>query len=200
MYICERCGCEHDGTFGTGRFCSSYCQHHREKLIPIKSYEDEIWLPVKGFESSYDVSNYGRVARNVNGRRYIINPRDVRGYKRVSFTGNGKVVYDQVHRVVLSAFCPIENSDEMQVNHKNEIKSDNRLENLEWCTAKYNANYGSHKDSISKKVICITTGVIYMSIREASNAIGISESCISKCCHGKAMSAGGYEFKFYSKE
>ena len=115
---------------------------------------EEIWRPVVGYEGLYDVSSYGRVRsldRYVKGRygNYrlhkgkILSPaKDTTGYLKVVLACNGKCKTIKVHRLVAQVF--ILNPDNLlEVNHKDEDKTNNRVENLEWCNRKYNCNYGS---------------------------------------------------------
>ena len=106
--------------------------------------EQEIWKDIPGYEGLYQVSNLGRVKALPKlvgrGRQYHVGERllSLRPMK------NGSV-----HRLVAKAF--IDNPLNLPfVNHKNENPSDNRVENLEWCTVKYNANYGTRNQRISK--------------------------------------------------
>lgn len=120
---------------------------------------EEIWKSIKGYEGYYEVSNLGRVRsvdREVldkNGRHQfkkgvIMKTREDRqGYVMVALSIGRKYSNKCVHRLVAEAFIP--NPDNLpQVNHKNEVKSDNIPENLEWCTAKYNANYGDRNRKV----------------------------------------------------
>ena len=84
------------------------------------------------------------------------------GYYQVSLKVHGKVQRFKIHRLVAMAFIP--NPRNLpQINLKNEIKTDNRVENLEWCTQKYNCNYGTRLERCAKgrgkKIICIETGI-----------------------------------------
>ena len=123
----------------------------------------EIWKDIEGYEGIYQVSNLGNVKvldRYVNSsiknnkivkrQGKILKQYIKKGYLQVTLTLNNKRKYYNVHRLVANAFIP--NPDKLpQVNHKNENKYDNRVENLEWCTAKYNCNYGTRNSKIYNK-------------------------------------------------
>lgn len=115
---------------------------------------EEIWKPIEGYEGLYEVSSYGRVRsldRYVKGRygNYrlhkgkILSPaKDTTGYLKVVLSCNGKSKTIKVHRLIAQTF--ILNPDNLpEVNHKDEDKTNNRVENLEFCNRKYNCNYGS---------------------------------------------------------
>ena len=111
---------------------------------------EEIWRPVVGYEGLYELSSYGRVRsldrydnRNRFRKGHIMKQSYCsKGYLTIDLCLNGKVKKCLVHRLVAEAFLP--NPDNLpQVNHKNEVKSDNCVDNLEWCDAKYNLNYGT---------------------------------------------------------
>lgn len=114
--------------------------------------KNEIWKDVQGFEGRYQVSNMGRV-RSLDRlietehpyirKGELLNPsmNSGRGYLRVSFSdGHRHYKHFEVHRLVALHFVP-GYKEGLVVNHKNEIKTDNRAENLEWCTYQYNLNY-----------------------------------------------------------
>ena len=109
----------------------------------------EIWKPVVGYEKYYEVSNLGRVRSldrvmtSTTGKQFVKKGRVLRqtknksnGYFMLSFRVEGNTKTFTVHRLVATAF--VENPNGLGVvNHKNEVKSDNRPENLEWCTKYY---------------------------------------------------------------
>ena len=103
----------------------------------------EVWKKINNLP--YEVSNYGNV-RNLSGK--ILKPAVKRGYLTVNLYCNGQKQSKLIHRLVGETFIP--NPDNLsQINHKNEIKSDNRVENLEWCDSKYNNNYGTRNERLS---------------------------------------------------
>lgn len=106
----------------------------------------EIWKDIIGFERIYEVSNYGRV-RNVKSGRILSVSKcgGCRGYAGVSLSKDGKRYGRLVHRLVAEAFIP--RPDGLyEVNHKDEDKTNNRVDNLEWCDHRYNMNYGSRME------------------------------------------------------
>ena len=113
---------------------------------------EEIWKDIKGFEGRYQVSNMGRVRsldrwslderpRFIKGMMLKPSLNKGRGYLRVSLSdGHRNYKHYEVHRLVALHFVP-GYKEGLVVNHKNEVKTDNRAENLEWCTYQYNLNY-----------------------------------------------------------
>lgn len=114
----------------------------------------EEWRTIKGYEGLYEVSSYGRVrsldryvktcyeAYRLQKGKILSPAKDRYGYLKVVLNFNRKCKTINVHRLVSDAFIP--NPDNLpMVNHKDEDKSNNRVDNLEWCDSKYNNNYGS---------------------------------------------------------
>lgn len=105
---------------------------------------NEQWRPVKGFEGLYEVSNLGRVKSLKYGK--ILKPGMTKdGYLFVILCRNGKMKYFKVHRLVATAFIP-NPMDLPEVNHKDENKINNVVSNIEWCSRRYNVNYGSRNE------------------------------------------------------
>ena len=98
----------------------------------------EYWKDIKGYEGLYQVSNLGRIRKE----NKIISPWTQLGYKIVVLWKNKKCKKFRVHRLVAEAFI-LNPNNYTQVNHKDEDKSNNSVENLEWCTQKYNNSYGN---------------------------------------------------------
>ena len=146
----------------------------------------EIWKDIKGYEGLYQVSNFGRVKSST---KILANRLSKRGYYIVTLYKNAKGVTKTVHRLVAQAFIP--NPDNLpQVNHKDENKLNNRVDNLEWCTAKYNINYSS-----AKPILCVETGVVYHSLTEVSEKYNIQLALLSRVCNKDNYRAGGFHWK-----
>lgn len=107
-----------------------------------KELEHERWKPIFGYDGMYEVSDLGRVRSSKSGELKLMRAsKDKGGYSIVCLYRDGKRKPFLVHRLVASAFIPNYNIFNTDINHINECKSDNRVENLEWCTALYNSNY-----------------------------------------------------------
>ena len=203
------------------------------------SYDKEVWKDIKGYEGLYQVSNLGRVKslqRTCKGGHNctrIVKEKILkqcycgidRDYLNVKLCKDSKIKTIQVHRLVAQAFIP--NPDNLpQVNHKNEFeKWNNSVDNLEWCTAKYNNNYGTriiratkNRDYIKKvkntnyKLAGIKSGLsrskkvyqydmqynlikIWGSSVECGKDIYI-QSCVNACCLKKRKTHKGYIWSY----
>ena len=179
-----------------------------------------IWKNIKEYEGKYQVNQLGQV-RSLNYRRTgrikrLKCSKDNYGYKRVYLCKDNKPKFYRVHRLVAETFIPNPNNL-LIVNHIDENKANNCIWNLEWCTVAYNNNYGIHNEKISKtmkqrvkngyhnndtskKIICIETGIIYNTVKEATEAMGCGASTISMCLIGKHKTACGYHWKYYIED
>nr|DAX05603.1 MAG TPA: homing endonuclease [Bacteriophage sp.] len=169
----------------------------------------EIWKDIKNYEGLYQVSNLGRVKsfRNWHGKSERILKFNINssGYYRACLSKNSKQKYFFVHRLVAQAFIDNPNNYSV-VNHKDENPKNNNVENLEWCTFKYNMNYGTLRkrqvEKCSKKVFQIDKNgnliYIWNSIREAGRNLKISPGRISNCCLKRRNynTVGGYIWRF----
>ena len=162
--------------------------------------EDEIWCPIKGFEGLYEVSNLGRVKSIGYGKERILKLSiDKDGYLIVGLCKNGEQKKCKVHRIVAQTFIP--NPQNLpQVNHIDENQSNNKVENLEWCDAKYNNNYGTHNQRISKPVLQFTKDGEFVkewkSATDVEMNLNYSQGNISSCCTGRYKSAYNFIWKF----
>lgn len=124
----------------------------------------EYWKPVVGYEGLYEVSNWGRVKSLDRLIEHYPSGKSLRkgvfkklfddghGYKQVVLCKDGKLKTHKVHRLVAEAFLPNPNNYPC-VNHKDENRLNNNVNNLEWCTYTYNNNYGTRLNKVSKKII-----------------------------------------------
>lgn len=178
---------------------------------------EEIWKDIEGYEGLYQVSNMGNVRslrfRKTNKTNILKLSNDSRGYQRICLFKDDKRKCYLVHRLVAQAFISNE-SNYAEVNHKDENPSNNRVENLEWCDAKYNVNYGTrtvrakqkiiYKNGIehhNSKPICQYTkeGELvktWYSISDAHRELGFNMGSISMCANGKRQTCGGYIWKY----
>lgn len=171
----------------------------------------EEWRDIKGYEGLYQVSNLGRVKslprkvcfgvgyRIVDEKilkQYIQN----NGYVWVGLHKNNKQKRMLVHRLVAIAFIP--NPDNLpEVNHKSEIKTQNNVENLEWCSRQYNESFGTKKQrEILKKSIPVAAykdGIEIMRFSSSMEAQrnGFNQQCVRYCCRGIYKTYRGYEWR-----
>lgn len=184
---------------------------------------EEVWKDIEGYEGLYQVSNKGRVKRlervtaDKNGRKYhkkekILKGRLNRsgGYLRVNLHDNkGRRNHLAVHRLVAKAFIP-NPEDKPQVNHKDEVKTNNCVENLEWMTNKENINYGTRNERMTKALrnhVAFSKTVVqyskagelievYPSINEVERQLGFAHSNIIKVIQGKRKTCGGFVWKY----
>ena len=164
----------------------------------------EIWRNVVGYEGIYEVSNFGRVKslpRKFQPRERILTPCNRGEYLAVTLCMNGSEKLTSIHRLVAMAFIPNPNNYP-QVNHKDEDKTNNHVNNLEWCTSKYNNTYGSRiKKSVkkqSKPVIQLYCGQMikkYPSINSVK-LDGYTPQAVSECCRGIRNYHKGFEWRF----
>jgi len=166
----------------------------------------EEWRDVKGYEGLYQVSNLGNVKRvgKATGATVgrIISGWKQKGYILCALWNHRKSEKCQVHRLVAEAFLP--NPQNLpQVNHKDENKSNNCVDNLEWCDAKYNSNFGTRTERSSigkwKKVNQYTIdGRFVKTWLSGKDAVenGFSQSGISNCCRGIIKTSGGFVWRF----
>lgn len=162
----------------------------------------EVWRPIKGFESLYEVSNQGRI-RNRKGK-VLQHNLDKYGYPRVTLWKQGKPKCCLIHRAVAEAFCNNPNPKEFnQVNHKDEVKTNNKVSNLEWCDSAYNHEYGTRnvRAGLSKGIPVVAevieTGEVehYRSMKEAATYLGVTNAHICQAVHGKRNYAYGRRWK-----
>lgn len=192
--------------------------------------ENEVWKDIPNYEGLYQVSNLGRIKsithfvenKTTYGGIYtvrgkIINPKVDKGYYRCSLTKNKEKKMVAVHRMVAMAFIPNPENKPF-INHINGNTKDNRMENLEWCTQKYNIQQ-SFKNGQQKPTWKGKTGAKcpnskkvnqydlegkfikqWDCIRDVERELNIFAINISKCCRGIYKTAGNYKWSYVLKE
>lgn len=171
--------------------------------------EKEIWKDIDGYNGLYQVSNLGNVKsverfrKSKNNSIAPVQERllkcktDKDGYLEYTLSKDGKMKSYKAHRLVAMAFIPNPNKSPV-INHKNKLKNDNRVENLEWCTVQYNTEY-----SCAKPVLQFTKdGKLvrkWESAVIAEQELGINKVSIRFCCNGKYKTAGDFIWKHYYK-
>ena len=165
----------------------------------------EHWKEIAGYEGLYEVSDLGRVKSLKYGKERILKPqKNTRGYLKVALCKDGKVEQPKIHRLVAEAFIPNPNNLET-INHKDEVKTNNTVGNLEWMSVKDNNNYGTRNKRVgeahSKQVQMFDKKTFelletFPSTHEAERITGISNSNISECCNANRKSAGGYIWRY----
>lgn len=168
----------------------------------------ENWTDIITHKSLYQISDLGRV-RNHRGR-ILKGYTNSKGYQMVHLRTKDSNKLYSIHRLVAIHFIP--NPDNLpEVNHKDEDKANNCADNLEWCTTKYNSNYGTRNKRVAKTkrnntyntkaVRCIELKKTYPSTREAERQTGINCSQISAVCNHKKnyKTAGGYHWRYIER-
>lgn len=170
------------------------------------------------YRGLYQVSNYGNVKSLKDNKRKerekILKPKNKKGYLQINLYKNGKQKTFQIHRLVAHMFCE-GYFDGYEVNHIDENKENNRADNLEWCTHKYNINYGTGIERSAKaqrgknnprarKVAQYNLNgnliKIWDCMMDVKRALGISTGNIYDCCHGKLKQTGGYIWRYYEED
>lgn len=184
----------------------------------IRYPTEEIWVPIKGFDGKYEVSNKGRIrsyvgwkARGTDIPRVLKESYGNSGYKQVCLVKEGKHYMRMTHRIVAETFLK-NDMGLREVNHKDGNKSNNELSNLEWTSRSGNLKH-AYKSGLrkfsdkqlkrilerTKPVEQVKDGIVvneFISAAEAHRKTDISRQDIGQCCLGRLKRAGGYEWRF----
>ena len=153
---------------------------------------------IENYEGLYAITRDGKVW-SYKSNKFLKPVLDKDGYHKVNLCKDKKMKTFRIHRLVAEAFIP--NPKGLpQVNHKDENKNNNCVENLEWCDAKYNMNYGTRTEraakKLSKPVYCEELDRVFDGARQAARELGINNGNIVKCCKGKQKTTGGYHWRY----
>jgi len=176
---------------------------------------NENWKDIAGYEGQYQVSDLGRI-RSLNykrtGQTQVLKPRNNKGYLQINLYKDRKGKNFWIHRLVAKAFLP-NPQNYPQINHVNEDKTNNAVSNLEWCSAKFNQNYGTCQKRRAVKLKgkfvngpCAKPVLQFNkagnlirkwpSAHEVERQLGFHHSSISQCCRGELKSAYDYFWKY----
>lgn len=177
---------------------------------------EEIWKDIKGYEGKYQISSHGNVKSlnyNRTGKEHLlIQSIDKHSYHSIHLCLYGKYKCFFIHRLVSEAFIP--NPDNLPcVNHKDENKHNNHVDNLEWCTHKYNNEYGTRLKRVSESLLNnpYTSNKVYQytldgkfvkewkSTRECARN-GFNQGAVFSCCIGERKTHKGYIWSYKKKE
>lgn len=161
---------------------------------------------IPGYEGLYAINEEGQVWSYRS--KIMMKPwSDGKGYLKVTLTVNYNKDMRRVHRLVMETFCPVEGMENLEVNHLDENKVNNSLENLQWCSHLENIRYGTGSkrsaSTRSKPVAQYTKSneliAKYSSVNEAARQLDAQASRISMCCNGKARTHHGYKWRFINE-
>jgi len=157
----------------------------------------EIWKDIRGWEGFYRISNLGQV-QNATTKKMLTPAIGSNGYLHVDLRYFQKKTVS-IHRLVAEAFVENPNKHPI-VNHKDECKTNNTADNLEWCTTRYNVNYGKGALAKNSPVVQLDrNGMViktWESMKQASEAIGIKYQGISRVCRNERRTCGGFGWMY----
>lgn len=169
--------------------------------------EIEEWKDIENYEGLYQISSLGRVKslrfHGSNSHTSILKPKkNWKGYLYVNLCKGGTKKQYSVHRLVACAFIP--NPQNLAtVNHKNEIKTDNRVENIEWLSCKDNINHGTgvsrRAKTQAKSYDQFTPDGVFVRRFTGSSELrehGFNQSGVWQCCHNRLATYRGYIWKY----
>lgn len=164
----------------------------------------EIWKDVKGYEGLYQISNLGNVRsmnwRNTGCIKNLYLKPHCKGYLQVELHKNAKRKMFTVHRLVALHFVNGYENGKV-VNHKNEDKTDNRADNLEWVSSSFNRLYSRNEEHCCDMPVnqySLSGNFLkrWSSPRAIKSVLGYSDWSIKECCNGNRKQAYGYKWQY----
>lgn len=170
----------------------------------------EVWKAIQGYEGRYEVSNLGRVKSLPKAQfkcerilKPYINPKN--GYCYVGLCKDGKSIGKRIHALVMNAFCPVNKKygydPDYTIDHLDGDRTNNRLENLEWCSQAENTRRSlavRKRNYSTRKVINLDTKEVYKSVTDAARSVGGRKSTvICRVCDGKRSAYRNIHFAYY---
>ena len=150
----------------------------------------------------YAVTSCGKVY-SYKSKKFLKPVKNSAGYSTVCLYKDGEKEFYKIHRLVAEAYLPNPNNLPY-VNHKDENKENNALQNLEWCDGSYNINYGSRNEragkaiskALSIPVFCVELNKTFNGASAAGRELNLNQSNITQCCKGTRKTCGGYHWKY----
>lgn len=153
---------------------------------------------IPGYEGLYAATEDGKIW-SYKKNSFIDPNSSTHGYKQIQLWKNGKYKTFRWHRLIALTFIPNPNNLP-EVNHKDENKFNNAVDNLEWCERNYNHNYGTRNERTAKnnmkKVICVETGEIFESVSSAAASVNRCANTMSKHLKGGSKTCGGLHWEY----
>ena len=163
----------------------------------------EVWKDITGYEGLYQISNLGKV-KSLNYKRtgkekILKTSKNNNGYLSVLLYKNKESKKFLLHRLVANAFIKNPNNYPY-INHKDENKENNIINNLEWCTHQYNICYGTRIERFIKSnsipIYCLETNKIYKSAKECAKELNLNRPHIVDVLKGRLKHTKGYTFRY----
>lgn len=156
------------------------------------------WYDIKGYEGLYQINKLGEI-KTLRSNKIMKYGYTTKGYKQVGLYKNKKCKHLYVHRLVAETFIPNFNNLPL-VNHKDENRQNNCVDNLEWCTNQYNLKYGNTQKNKKRKVLQYDLYGNFIKewecIIDVEKILKIPNPNICKVCNGERKKAGGYIWRY----
>ena len=154
----------------------------------------EEMIDIENYEGLYAITRDGKVW-SYKSNKFLKPILTRNGYCQVNLYKDGKIKREYIHRLVAFAF--LDNPNNLSdVNHIDEDKTNNNVNNLEWLSHKDNINYGTRTKRVSKPIYCVELDRVFDGAKQAARELSLSQGNITSCCKGRYKTTGGYHFKY----